>query len=290
MPYYITSDHVKLYYEDRGKGKPVILLHGLTASRVHFQKQIPELAKKFRVIAYDLRGHGDSERPEHGLTLKRFGKDLYELIDYLELSDVSLVGWSMGVHVIFEYIKQFTSKNLRKICIIDMTPRLMKTDGWEYGLRGGLSRKFGDFTHTDNLLALSAMCEDWNLYSRQLVERLFDKKLLNDKLEFNFQENFKGKEEMEWMYIEAQRNTPHVIINMWISLAMQDYRSILPQISVPCLITYGEGSNYYAPANSEYMKEKIPGSKLVAFPGCGHALHLQDPEMFNRELLSFLEK
>lgn len=289
MPYFATSDHVQLYYEDRGKGKPVIFIPGLTASRLHFQKQVPALAEKFRVIVYDLRGHGDSERPEHGLTMRRFAKDLYELMDFLELTDVSLVGWSLGTQVIFEYIKQFTCKNLHKICIIDMTPRVLKTEGWENGLRG-LSRKFGDYIPMDALLMVSAMAEDWNSYSRRVVERLFDKSLLNEKNEFNYQENFKGKEDMEWMYIEAQRNTPHVIINLWVALVMQDYRSLLPQISVPCLITYGEESNYYASANSEYMKENIPDSRLVSFPDCGHALHIQDPERFNRELINFLEQ
>jgi non-heme chloroperoxidase len=80
-----------------------------------------------------------------------------------------------------------------------------------------------------------------------------------------------------------------VIICMWIALAMQDYRSILPQIPIPALITYGEESNYYAPANSQYIKAKIPDSRLVGFPGCGHAPHLQDPVIFNQELIKFLE-
>jgi non-heme chloroperoxidase len=288
MPYFATSDHVNLYYEDRGSGKPVILIPGLTASRIHFRKQVPELSKRFRVIVSDLRGHGDSDRPEHGLTMGRLAKDLYELMEFLELADASLVGWSLGAHIIFEYIKQYTYKNLYKICIIDMTPCVLKKEGWENGLRG-LSRKFGDYTLADTLVMLAAMAEDWNAYSRRVVERLFDKRLLNEKNEFAFQENFKGKADMGWMYAEAQRNTPHVIINLWIALVMQDYRSLLPQIPIPCLITYGEESNYYAPANSEYMKAVIPDAKLVSFPDCGHALHLQDPERFNRELLRFLE-
>jgi non-heme chloroperoxidase len=288
MPYYITKDHVRLYYEEKGQGKPVILIHGLNASRIHFNKQIPKLAEEFRVIVYDLRGHGDSERPEHGLTLPRFGKDLAELMDYLDLSGVSMVGWSMGAQVMFEYIKQYTCRRLDKICIIDMTPRLLKTEGWEYGLRGAASGRFGDFTRADTLLTLSGMCEDWDLFVRQGVEKLFDKRLLNEKKEFDYKAEFKGKEDLEWLYKEAERNTPHVIICMWIALVMQDYRFLLPKISVPSLITYGEESNYYAPANSQYLKSMIPDSRLVGFPGCGHAPQLQDPEAFNREIMTFL--
>jgi len=59
MPYYVTDDHVRLYYEVRGKGRPVVLVHGLTANRRHFRKQTPELAGECQVITMDLRGHGD---------------------------------------------------------------------------------------------------------------------------------------------------------------------------------------------------------------------------------------
>lgn len=289
MPFYVTDDNVKIYYEVRGTGKPVILLHGLTANHRHFRKQTPELAKNFKVIALDLRGHGDSEAPEHGLTLKRLANDLKELIDHLELGVVSLVGWSMGAHVIFEYIKKFSCKGIEKIVIIDMTPKLMKSNNWEYGLPGVFSRKTGDFGHEDNLFMLSAMLENWGKYSRIVAERILNKSLYNEKMEFNYQADFKGKEELPWLYEEARKNTPHVIIALWISMSLQDYRPTLKEITAPCLITYGLESNYYPPENFEYMKNQIPNAKVVPFEGCGHALHIQDPEKFNRIVIEFLK-
>jgi non-heme chloroperoxidase len=289
VPFYVTDDHVRLYYEVRGTGKPVILLHGLTANHRHFRKQTPELVKDFKVITLDFRGHGDSEAPENGLTLKRLADDLKELIDYLELGVVSLVGWSMGAHVIFEYIKNFSCEGIEKIIIIDMTPRLMKSDDWKYGLPGVLSRKPGDFGHEDNLFMLSAMLENWGIYSRIVAERILNKSLYNEKMEFNYQADFKGKEDLPWLYDEARKNTPHVIIALWISMSLQDYRPILKEITVPCLITYGLESNYYPPENYEYMKNHIPNAKVVPFEGCGHALHIQDSEKFNRIVIEFLK-
>ena len=104
MPFFTTNDGVRLHYQTSGSGKPVLLIHGLTASSLFFQKQIPALSGHFQVIAPDLRGHGLSEASTDHLTMRRLAEDLKQFIDHLKLSEISLVGWSMGVHVIFEYI------------------------------------------------------------------------------------------------------------------------------------------------------------------------------------------
>ncbi|MDD5168344.1 MAG: alpha/beta hydrolase [Syntrophales bacterium] len=290
MPFYVTEDHVKIYFESRGAGRPVVLLHGLTANHRHFKKQVGVLAKDFRVITVDLRGHGDSDVPEHGLTLRRLAQDLRELVDFLELEEVSLVGWSMGTHVIFEYIRLFSCRGIRKIIIIDMSPKLMKSDDWSYGLPGVFSRKTGDFGHEDNLFMLSVMLDNWERYSRIVAERILNRSLYNEKMEFDYGADFKGKEDLPWLYEEARRNTPHVIVALWISMSMQDYRSVLGEISVPCLIAYGIESNYYPPENYEYMRSRIPNAQVVPFEGCGHALHIQDPEKFNEIAGEFLRE
>ena len=289
MPFYVTDDHVRLYYEIRGKGKPVLLIHGLTANHRHFKKQTPELAKHFQVITLDLRGHGDSDAPEHGLTLNRLARDLKELMDYLEVTDFSIVGWSMGTHVIFEYVKQYSCHGIENIVVIDMAPKLLKADDWPFGLPGVISRKAGDFGHEDNLILLSAMLGNWETHSRIVAQRIMNKSLFNEKMEFNDKVDFMGKEDLPWLYEEARRNTPHVMVALWISMSMQDYRPVLKDITAPCLITFGCESNYYPPGNYAYMKDQIPQARVIPFEGCGHALHIQDPEKFNRELIAFLK-
>ena len=290
MPFFVTEDHVKLYYEDRGMGKPVILIHGLTASRRHFRKQIPVLSRNYRVIACDLRGHGDSDRPKDGLTLPRLAKDISELIAYLDLQDVTLVGWSLGGHVIFEYVKQFQCRNLHKIAIIDMAPKLMKADDWTCGLRG-ISGKFGDFTHEDNLLLMSLMSGNWEQYSALLVPRLFNRSHVEPGVNIFIDAYFPWKGDLAWLYEEAKRNAPHVILFLWISMMMQDYRPQLAEITVPCLLAWGRESNYYGEDTYAWMQAALvrsPEVSVVPFDGCGHALHIQDPERFNRTLISLI--
>lgn len=290
MPFFITEDHVKLYYEDRGKGKPVILIHGLTAGRRHFRKQIPVLSGNYRVIACDLRGHGDSDRPKDGLTLPRLAKDVRELIASLDLQDVTLVGWSLGGHVIFEYVKQFKGRNLHKIAMIDMAPKVMKADDWAFGMRG-LSGKFGDFTHADNLLLMSIMSDHWEQYSALLIPRLFNRAHVAPGVNIFTDADFPWKEDLPWLYEEARRNTPHVVLFLWISMMMQDYRPQLAEIDVPCLLAWGKESNYYGEDNYTYMKAALvrsPEVSVVPFDGCGHALHIQNPERFNQILMNFI--
>lgn len=269
MPFFITDDNVKLYYDDRGAGKPVILIHGWSCSRHHFKKQVPELKKNYRVITYDLRGHGDSDAPEKGLTLPRFANDLKQLIEHLELKDVSLVGWSMGTSIIFEYVKQYGCENLGKLCLIDMTPKLITDDEWKIGL-------YGDFDLAANLDVLNTLTSNWDEFSQVFIPGVFSKK------------GCKNEEDLNWMLQEVKKNTIHVLVNMWIAMAVSDYREVLPNISVPCLITYGEESCLYLAENSKYMNDKISNSTLDAFPGCGHALFFEDPDKFNKDLVEFL--
>ncbi len=288
MPYFTTDDGVRLHYQIHGAGKPVVLIHGLTASSLFFRKQIPELSRHFQIIAPDLRGHGKSETRSDHLTLLRLAHDLKQLLDGLNISQVSLIGWSMGAHVIFEYIKNYSCKAIDKIVIIDMTPKLLKSDDWHYGLPGVFSRKPGDFGQEDNLYLLSVMLNDWEAYSKVVAERILNKSLYNEKMEFNAAAVFKGKEDLPWLYGEARKNKATVIAAFWIAMAMQDYRPLLQNITVPCLLTYGTESNYYPPENCDYMQKQIPDARVIPFEGCGHALHIQNPELFNNAVMEFL--
>jgi non-heme chloroperoxidase len=286
MSFIKTSDGIKLNYVETGAGEPLILIHGLTANLDYFQKQIPALARKYRVIAYDLRGHGLS-KADKGLTLERYAQDLKEIMDSLELEKASAICWSMGAHVVFEYIRNFTCGRLGKIVVIDMSPKLLKTPDWHFGLTGA-SGKPGDFGHEDNLLALAAMCRAWDAYSRVGAERILMRPGESEKLRSGREAAFKGKDDLPWIYEQTRLNDPFVIVSMWISMALKDYRQVLPDINVPCLLTYGMESNYYGPENYAYMKSRIPDATILPFEGCGHALHLQEPEKFNRAVLDFL--
>lgn len=288
MPFFRTDDRINLFYDIRGQGESVVLIHGLTASHLFFKKQIPVLEKHFQVIAIDLRGHGQSEASSDNLTLARLAKDLKQLLEHLKITKTSFISWSMGAHVIFEYIKNYSCKEIEKIVIIDMAPRIMKSADWNLGLPGITSRKQGDFSHEDNLYLLSVMLDNWEAYSKVVAQRILNKSLYNEKLEFNAAADFKGKEDLSWLYEEERKNKACVIAAFWIAMSIQDYRPLLKNITVPCLLTYGTESNYYPPENYEYMQKQMPDARIIPFDGCGHALHIQDPDLFNNTVINFL--
>lgn len=271
MAYFLTDDNTKIYYEVQGEGKPIVFTHGWTCNHGFFKKQVPELSKRYKIITYDLRGHGDSERPENGLTMERLAKDLKNLIDHLELKDVTVAGWSMGTTIILEYVRQFGCENLSNVCFIDMTPKVIADSQWEsMGL-------FGNFTHADNLNHIANVAGDWPKVIESFVPSLFASS------------GCRIKEDMDWVFEQVRKNTPHVVVDCWASMSNQDYREELKKITVPCLITRGEESIFCTAKTTKYMEEVIPKGKAIDYPKCGHILFMEEPEMFNKDLMEFVD-
>ena len=122
--YFTTADGVKLHYEVKGSGKPVILLHGLAGSYANYCVVAPALCEKYTVYVVDMRGHGLSDRPNHGARIARFAKDMYEFQQHIGVEKASWVGHSMGNAVIWCMIELFGQDHIDKTVIIDQSPFL----------------------------------------------------------------------------------------------------------------------------------------------------------------------
>ena len=79
MAFITTNDGVRIYYEESGQGKPLVLIHGWSCSGRFFKRNVDELSKSCRVINMDLRGHGQSDKPEWGYRISRTTKDVKDL-------------------------------------------------------------------------------------------------------------------------------------------------------------------------------------------------------------------
>lgn len=266
MPQFATTDNVSLYYEDRGAGDPVVFIHGWTCNRHFFEDQISSLREEYRVVSLDLRGHGDSEKPQQGLTHQRLATDIHELVAYLDLSPVSLVGWSMGVHVIFEYVRQFGTDSLDRLAFIDMSPKLITDEEWDHGLYGG-------FSHEENLETLASFTPGWDRIAGDIFRQLLDTL---------------SEDQLEWVVQESAKTPTNTAVNLWVAMVTNDYRDTLADIDVPTLVTYGEESNLYTPETAAHMAEEIPDSELVGFSDVGHGVPLGVPDRLTEELREFL--
>ena len=122
----IDSNGLSLHYEDSaGDGRPVVLIHGWPLSGASWSEQVDALTGAgYRVVTYDRRGFGESDKPATGYTYDEFAADLAGLLDGLDLHDVSLVGFSMGGGEIARYVGRYGEDRLHSSC---SPPRCRRT-------------------------------------------------------------------------------------------------------------------------------------------------------------------
>jgi 3-oxoadipate enol-lactonase len=105
-----TANSVTLSYRDAGSGTPLVLIHGFCGSSQYWQEIFPALSQQFRVIAPDLRGHGDSSAPDETYTMERMADDLACLLDHLQLPKAILFGHSLGGYVTLAFAEKYADK------------------------------------------------------------------------------------------------------------------------------------------------------------------------------------
>ena len=129
MGKFTTSDGVEIYFKDWGQGQPVVLSHGWPLNSDSWEAQAFHLASNgFRVIMHDRRGHGRSSQPWDGNDMDHYADDLAGLINFLDLKDVALFGFSTGGGEIARYVGRHGTKRIAKLGLIAaVTPLMLKT-------------------------------------------------------------------------------------------------------------------------------------------------------------------
>jgi pimeloyl-ACP methyl ester carboxylesterase len=125
-----TSDGVGLNVLEAGNGRPLVLIPGWSQAAEQFKFQIEGLADRYRVIAIDMRGHGDSDKPAHGYRIQRLAKDVWDALRAMNLSDVTILGHSMGCSVLWCYFDLFGAERIGKFVFCDEPPFLTSNPAW----------------------------------------------------------------------------------------------------------------------------------------------------------------
>ncbi len=258
-----------LKYQDKGSGRPIVLLHGWGMRGEFFKYQIAALASRFRILVPDLRGHGNSSHLDDGQGFSTLVDDVAELIASLELSGTMLVGWSMGAMVSWGLMQRKEASHVSSLVTIDMVPRLLNDNNWTYGLRDG-----NDATVFSGVVA--RMLADWSGFTRVFVPRIVARGM-----------EAKRQILVDWMIRETENNHPESMARLWQSMASQDFQNSLASIRVPSLVTYGAHSQLYRAQASEWVADQLPDASLLGFSDSGHAPHLEEPDLFNRAIEKF---
>lgn len=189
----VTNDQVELRYDvfNPDATRDIVLVHGWSGSRQYFVRNARELATAgFRVISYDLRGHGESQKTSWGFSVHRLAKDLDDVLRYLEVRSACCIGTSMGAAVIWAFFELFGPGRIASVVTVDQAPLQNIAPDWKIGRyeRVDLERlerlTLPDLTHPHTRYFFSAargatIPTPWPSSSRQLcsISRALRKKM-----------------------------------------------------------------------------------------------------------------
>ena len=262
---------VELHYHDHGAGQPVVLIHGWPLSARSWEAQVPALvAAGYRVVAYDRRGFGGSSQPWTGYDYDTFTADLHALLTQLDLTGVTLVGFSMGGGEVARYIATHGTTRVAKAVFAGaVPPYLLKTaDNPEGGLDEATIAQFKGGVSSDRLAFLD-----------------------------DFTRNFFGVNG-KLMVSESQRvyarniaafASPKGTLDCIDAFGRTDFRADLAKITVPTLVIHGD-SDAIVPfeVSGARTHKAIAGSRLVVVKGAPHGFNASHAQEFNQGLLDFL--
>ncbi|MGP4087369.1 alpha/beta fold hydrolase [Streptomyces sp. KR55] len=270
-----TNDRVRLTYRDSGgDGLPLVMLHGWGQTQEMFRHQLEGLAPARRVITLDLRGHGLSEKPQHGYRIARLARDVLDLIDHLGLDHFDALGWSMGVSVWWSFIDQYGTGRIRRFIAVDQ-PAAVAAVPW---LTPQEQRDCGAIFDVAGLLELGAALAGPD----------------GDKVRNDFVRSmFSGDPDPGILGFVAEqiKSTPaYAGVPLLYDHCAQDWRDVLRRVDVPTLVIGCEGS-HVSPVSQKFIAEQIPDAQLHVFPSSvanSHFPFLENPLAFNTVADTFL--
>lgn len=254
-------NRVEIAYDDVGSGPAVVLLHGYPFNRSLWRDQVAVLQKEHRIIAPDLRGHGESAVAPSPSTMELMAGDVAGLLDNLDIAQATIGGLSMGGYVALAFYRRFPSR-VRSLIL-------------------AATRAQGDNDEAKRNREVQAT------KARQegmegIADALLPKMLTSDTVT-------KRPEIVKHLRGMMASTDPEGAAAALEGMAIrQDQTSLLSQIVVPTLILVGSEDAITPPADAELMHREIPRSRLEIIEGAGHVLNLEKPEEFNAALMKFL--
>ncbi|MFP7761072.1 alpha/beta fold hydrolase [Marisediminicola sp. LYQ85] len=275
----ITAHHglfkdTNLHVDDTGgSGRPVVLIHGWPLSGESWSEQVPAFASAgYRVITYDRRGFGRSDKPKTGYTYDTLTEDLHTLLTELDLTDVTLVGFSMGGGEVARYFTKYGDERIHSVVFASaVPPYLMTTDD-----------------NPEGPLAPSAAGE----MTAQLTasEESFYDQFTTDFFSVDGELKVTERQRQDALDLALQSSKVAALACM-AAFGSTDFRDDLPRVTVPTLVIHGDGDGTVPfEGSGARTHAAIAHSELVVIPGAPHGVNVSHADEWNRALLEFLAK
>ena len=258
---YAKFDKMKVHYQNYGKGdEALVFVHGWTCNLTFWKANLPAFTDKARVIAIDLPGHGQSEKPEIAYTMKLFAQSVEAVMRDAKVSKATLIGHSMGAPVLWQFYRQFPEKT-RGLVIVDGALRSM-----------GTRESMKPFLDPLRLPTYRSSAERSVEFLTQGMKDL------------------KVRAEVKTAMLNAPQHTMVSAFegmldpNLWPKpITEQD------KIKVPTLALMATSGNWTSDYE-KHVREFVPGIEYQVWTGVSHFLMMDEPLKFNETVLAFLKK
>ncbi len=261
MSYLETPDGVRLRLCDRGRGdQTFVLVHGWKQSHRLFDPAIARLGERHRVVAFDLRGMGESDKPNARYDFDELAGDLAFVLDALDLDDVTLVGWSMGCTVSLSHLRAGAPR-VGRLVLVNGPLRLTRTPDFPYGLE---PERLDGYVED--------LARNWPLNERAFVTE----SLLEPE-----------PDHVDWLVRIALQTPLDVALRLVREQARLDMRGVVKSLAVPVLAAYSRREPWWPPALADWIAEHAPHGERVIFERSAHCTPFEEVERFCTVLEDF---
>lgn len=262
-----TMDGTSIFYEDTGTGKPLVLIHGWPLSSAMWEYQLNVLPERgIRCIAYDRRGFGRSDHPAHGYDYDTLASDLNDVLEHLDLQEVTLAGFSMGGGEVVRYMRSFAGKRVSRIALISaVTPFMVKTADNPDGV---------DKSVFDDMLA--GLLKDRPAFLTDFTKSFFGVGWVTSPV----------SDPMLAASCEvAMQASSRATLACVKAFAGTDFRADLAAINVPTLVIHGDADKTVPiEASGRRTAEMIKTAQLAVYSGAAHGLFYTERDRLNDDL------